>query len=395
MTRRLCTATIALGAGLSLGCSLLGTPGSTPGPVPHAGTGQFRSLTSDETNVAGVPSGAAIVTSGAGIDNGMVAAGHFFYAAAVALPVDAGMRDAGVDAGDAGDALDAGDPLDAGVDAAMPDAARPDASTVDSGVPPPREAVSWDLFEPRRILTSPPRAEWGFTAGTVVLEAEAAWEGGYVTDPWVVERADGSFLLFYAAAGGIGVASAASIDGPYTREPGPLLAAMGGEVPRRPSAVRAADLTDPPATELLVYYELAGEIHVAGFDGASFTELATLAPTPLAQRDDRDGDEISVGAPGAALIPTPGGRTVVRVYYESRRSNGTSLVALMASGDGLAFDVFERPVFAERNRQAPSPRYVDERTTVLYAWVPFRQSGAIINAITPASVSLVGVTPPL
>jgi hypothetical protein len=192
---------------------------------------------------------------------------------------------------------------------------------------------------------------------------------------------------------GIGVARASAIEGPYVRDAAPLLGAVGGDVPRRPAAVLTAQLTDAPAHELLVYYELAGQIHVAGFDGTTLTEIATLSPTPLPQRDDRDGDENAVGAPGAAIIATPAGRHVVRIYYESRRTNGTTLIALMSSADGLTFDVFDRPVFAERNRQSPVPRFVDGRTTILYAWIPFRATGAVINAVTPAAVSLVGVPP--
>lgn len=382
-------------AATNAGCSLLGTPASPPGPSPHAGTGQFRNMTTDETGIGAVPQGATIILSSTGVDNGMAAEGHFFYAAGRAIPVDAGMPDSGmpdadVDADvDAGDPLDAGEPVDAGVDAAM----SPDASMPDAGLPPERDAVDWARFEPRRIFHSPPGEAWGFTPGTVVLEAEEAWEGGYVTDPWVVERADGSFLLFYAAAGGIGVARASQIGGPYTRDSAPLIAAVGSDVPRRATVVRTADLEGAPAVELLVYYELAGQIHVGTFDGSAFDELATLEPPALPQRDDRDGDEIAVGAPGAGVVVTPSGRSVVRVYYESRRSNGTTLIALMATADGQTFDFFDRPVFAERNRQAPSPRQVDGRTTILYAWIPNRQNGAIINALTPTSSSLVDVPP--
>ena len=128
-------------------------------------------------------------------------------------------------------------------------------------------------------------------------------------------------------------------------------------------------------------------------DGIVLHDLGTIATMPIASRDDRDGVETSVGAPGVMVVPTPAGRRVVRFYYESRRSNGTVLIAMLGGANGIAFDQFPLPVFAERDRQAPAPRFIDMRTTLLYAWVPNAGSGAVIASVSPAGVGLARVAP--
>lgn len=380
--------------GLAGACSTLGTPASAPGPLPHGGTGQFRALTSAETMLGASPAGITLSASGRAVDDAMAIEGSLFYASAAIRPamdagVDAGM-DAGADDAGAGDA-GAGD---AGVDAATSsDASVVVDADVDAGPTPP-PSVDWSRFEGRDISRSMPGMAWGFAGGSVVLSASETWEGGYVTDPWVVRRADGRYLLYYAAAGGIGVASAASLDGPWTREgTGPILPTTSEGTPRRPSAVASEGLEGAPAA-MLVYYELAGTIRIAtSADGIALTDAGTITTVPIEARDDRDGTEIEVGAPGAISVPTPAGRHVVRIYYESRRDNGVVLVGMLGSGDGIHFDVAPQPVFQERDRQRPAPRYVDARTTVLYTWVPSTSLGAEIASISPAGVRLNDVPP--
>lgn len=373
---------IATSAAVLAACSTLGTPASPPGPLPHGGTGQFRALSAPETMLGPTPAGLTLSAPNRAIDDAMPVRGHLFYAAASRrAPEDAGPVDAAI-------ALDAG----LSVDASMPSDAALDAD-LDAGPLAPA-SVDWSRFEGRQIFHSPPGDAWGFATGTMVLAASEAWEGGYVTDPWVVERADGRFLLYYAAAGGIGVASAASIDGPWTREgTAPILASSADGTPRRPSAVVTAGLEGALAP-MMIYYELAGTIRIASSsDGITVHDEGAITTTPIDARDDRDGVETDVGAPGAISVPTPAGRHVVRIYYESRRSNGAVLVAMLGSGDGVHFDQTTLPVFAERDRQRPAPRYVDARTTLLYTWVPSMQTGAEIASISPAGVRVSGMTP--
>lgn len=377
------------------GCSTLGTPASPPGPLPHGGTGQFRALTAAETMLGPTPAGITLMTGGRAIDDAMPFQGSLFYAAAsFRAPTDAGVVDAAVlpDADVDGGDLDAG--LDAGAssDASIADAQAPDANA-DAG-PRPIASVDWSVFEGRQIFRSMPGQAWGFAPGSMMLAASESWEGGYVTDPWVVQRPDGRFLLYYAAAGGIGVASAASLDGPWTREgSGPILPTTSEGTPRRPSAIATVGMEGAPAP-ILLYYELAGTIRIASStDGVALTDLGAITTMPIEARDDRDGTEREVGAPGAISVPTPAGRHVLRIYYESRRDNGTVLIAMLGSGDGVHFDQTLLPVFAERDRQRPAPRYIDERTTLLYTWVPSATVGAEIASITPAAVRLNRVAP--
>ncbi len=381
--------TVACAVGLALGaCSTLGTPGSPPGPLPHAGTGQFRDLNNVETGLAPMAAGITLAAgSGFAVDDAMPFRGDLFYAGAPpAPPRDAGVVDAGVV--DAGTMDDGGGPSDAGVsrDAAV------DASA-DAG-PEPIDAVDWSRYQGRRILRSPRGEEWGFARGTEVFTASEPWEGGYVTDPWVVAHPDGRLLLFYAAAGGIGVATATSVEGPWTRASGgPVLGATLAAVPRRPSVVATGDVPDVGAA-FLMYYELEGTLRVArSSDGTTFTDVGAIDLAPIAQRDDRDGNEVSVGAPGAIVIVTPAGRSVVRVYYESRRDNGTVLIGMLGTSDGTTVEQYPLPMFAGRDRQRPAPRYVDARVTLLYTWAPRGQTGQAMVSITPAGTRLTDVPP--
>src|SRR5690606_19685142 len=81
--------------------------------------------------------------------------------------------------------------------------------------------------------------------GDEVLLAEETWEGGLVGSPSAL-RVDSEIWLFYAAAGGLGLAK--SVDGASFVRSGPVLEMPSsgwdaGAVPRSPSVVRLADGT--------------------------------------------------------------------------------------------------------------------------------------------------------
>ncbi len=367
------------GATLSPGCATLGGTPGVPEGLPHNGTGPFRDLDPAETSVRS-PRGAAIAIAATTIDSAMVASdGSLFYASAMAMArptPDAGTEDAGV-------SDDAGMPM-------MPDAGPAPASFA---------APDWTAHGPRSISRSTPAAAMGldfvtnapsFVAGTSVLTSSQAWEGGYVSDPWALVRADGSVLLYYAAEGGIGVATAASAAGPFTGSASPVIAA-GATTPRRPSVIETRLLTGA-SHPFLMYYEDDGHILVAGSsDGLAWTPIGPLAFTPMAARDDRDGDEIEIGGPGALVVTSPANRSFLRLYFESRRSNGNTLITLAASPDGATFEEFGRPVVEARDRRFPSAFEIDDRISFLYQWAPDglgTSQGTIFVGIAPAGLRL-------
>ncbi len=344
-------------------CSTLGGPPAEPVTLPHNGTGPYRDLDELETNV--MPEGSAIALTGESIDNGMIAPDRsLFYASAVFVPpppVDAGVGDAGVSDAGVGPAITLG--------------------------------PNWDNHMPRRISRSAGRSgNMGFDPGTVVLEATEAWEGSYVTDPWLIPGPSGNWMLYYATSAGIGVATAASPSGPFTHGTAPIIAASGTSVPRRPSIVSTAGL-EGASHPFLLFYERDGHIETQGSsDGLSFTPIGQITLAPMAARDDRDGDEQSIGGPGAVVVTTPLGRSFLRLYYESRRSNGTAIITLAASPDGVTFENFGRPAVSELGRRFASPFVLDERISLLVQWAASPRGasgeGSLFIGIAPAGARL-------
>jgi hypothetical protein len=401
---------LACGLMLGTGCSLLGTPASSPDGLPHAGVGPFRDLTTTENGLT--RPGAAVLLRNVAGERPMQAGLHLFYAAASTEVPDAGVPDAGTDDAGADDggvdggALDAGEPLDAGPIDAGPEPEIPDD-------------IDWDaLAEGRRIYRSPPSEEnWGFFPGTVVLAPEGgpAWEGGYVTDPWAVETADGA-LLYYAAEGGIGVAEASAIDGTFTRVgTAPILGLTGSDAPRCPAVVATEGLgfvpdlsqldggpVDPgeflfESAAFYMVYELAGTIRIAtSADGRAFTDRGAITIPAIGTRDVRDGAEVSVGCPGVGIAEPNTGRRFLRVYYESRRDNGAVLVGLMATSNGSWFDFHPTPVISAYDHRMPAPRMVDARISLLFSWRPRvamdRQVGELMVGVAPGGARLEGAT---
>jgi len=232
----------------------------------------------------------------------------------------------------------------------------------------------------------------GFDAGTVVLEATQPWEGAFVTDPWLIAGPSGDWRLYYATSAGIGVATAASPSGPFTHGTAPIVAGSGTSAPRRPSVVSTAGL-EGASHPFLLFYERDGRIETQGSsDGLSFTPIGLITLAPLVARDDRDGLEESIGGPGAVVVTSPLGRSFVRLYYESRRSNGTAIITLAASPDGITFEDFGRPAVSELGRRFAAPFILAERVSLLLQWTtPPRGTpgeGSLFIGIAPAGARL-------
>ena len=325
-------------------CSTIGDPGGSPDAYPHGGTGQFRILGRDEVG------GSALGLRGHALDGSMVAEGYLFYAAAPLLE---------------------------------------EPPEVPEEHPPGE--VFWDAFEPRAIHRAAPRDDRGFNPGSPILSASESWEGSEVFDPWIVidgERA----RMYYAAEGGIGVAEASSVDGTFTRVgSGPILEAAGGASPRRPSVVRGVDGAS------WMYFDDGGAIGVArSEDGVAFERVdgdsSTAAIDPLVIRGEDLGEEpeVNVGMPGAVALDTPTGRRLVRVYYESRREDGSVVAYVAGSADGIAFERHELPVMEEADVRFPAPVLLDDRITLLHVNLPATgtyQMRALGVAVSPAAVS--------
>lgn len=330
-------------------CSTIGDPGSTPEAYPHGGTGQFRQLERDEVGIA---DGRLLALQDVAVGAAMVAGEHLFYASAPLLETPPEV------------------PMDH-----------------------PAGEVYWDAFEARAIHRSAPRDDRGYRSGPTVLSASESWEGADVFDPWVVID-EGRARMYYAAEGGIGVAEAPSVGGAFSRVgSGPILEADGSSAaPRRPSVVRGVD------GAWWMYFDDAGAIGVArSEDGLAFERVdgdpstEALDPIVITGADlGEDGTEVSVGMPGAAALDTATGRRLVRVYYESRRDDGSVLAYVAGSEDGLAFERHEVPVMDEADARFPAPLLLDDRVTLLYANLrggSDYQTRALYVAVSPASVS--------
>lgn len=320
-----------------LGCATLGNEAPFPAPVQTSGAGPFRRLDRYETGIPGSPVGRAAMLAGA-TTGGMFVSGYLFYVEA------------------------------------PPKAEPPER---DQGLAP--DEVDWAQFEPRRILRAPSRpADLGHDGGVEVLRASEGWEGGGVYDPWVVADEEGRAVLYYAGDGGIGIATAPSLDGEWTRMAGPIVPDA-----RSPSVVPAPD------GGWLMYFESAEGIGVArSRDGVSFTELTrTLdlsAPTPATEPAER-----SVRRPGAVTVTTPTGRLLVRLYFESLREDGTRAIGFAASEDGVTFERRPGSVYDEDDPGAPAPFVDAEGRTRLYLTVDARLRGtdlvtrALVMAVAP------------
>lgn len=323
---------------LALGCSAIGDPGSMPDGLPHGGTGQFRLLDSEETGIVGSLPGRAMALRGIAIESAMRGGDFLFYT-----------HQAQID---------------------------------EPPTPPPThgaDEIYRPAFEPRSIHRGGLREEGtgAFDSGPEVLAASASWEDGEVFDPWVFVDDDGTALLYYAGRGGIGVAIAPAVDGSFARQPGPIVGPdADGLVPRRPSVIRGPD------DALWMYFDDGRDIGVArSEDGVRFDVMEGLT---IEGSDETESIEARRANPGAVRVETRADRVLVRVYFESRRLDGTRFAYVMGSEDGLTFTRFPRPAMPQADVRFPAPYLVDDVVTFLYSNFPFVSVGYQTRAVTVA-----------
>jgi hypothetical protein len=201
----------------------------------------------------------------------------------------------------------------------------------------------------------------------VVLDPSAAWEGGTVGAPSAV-RVGEEVWLYYAAAGGVGLAK--SSDGlTFSREEAPVLAPDAGgwergAVPRSPGVAIAWD------GSFRIFYEVdpdgdgrtrIGEARSA--DGVAWTRvgdgpaLAPSAPTAGASgatSKDLPFDGEAVGSPFPVVVTSRTGARILRLYYGARDSAGGRAIGLAARfGDDGALERAASPVFGAGSSAAP------------------------------------------
>ncbi|MDC3958761.1 hypothetical protein [Polyangium jinanense] len=241
-------------------------------------------------------------------------------------------------------------------------------------------------------------------APLVVLTPEAPWEGGTVGAPSVVRVGDEIFL-YYAAAGGIGLAR--SLDGSvFARVPGAVLGpdASGweaGAVPRSPGVVVLDD------GSFRLFYEVPGPGDAARIgearsdDGVTWTRVGdgpALAPAPAGEGAEPPYDGAWVGAPAPVLARSAEGRPILRVYYAARDSLGRAVVGLAARFDPGSEKSLERaasPVFGSGSSLGPHEPCVLVRPghTLLFSTQRAGRTKsanypAVAAGVAPADVSL-------
>lgn len=335
----------------ALSCGSVGERAPAPGLLPHGGVGPFRDLSADETGIVGPPDGLARALTPDALD--------------------------GVALTEAGDLYYAGAPL----------AAAPTPRPADL----PETDVHWGAFAARRIYRAVGDESPSFQAGSVVLMAEAPWEGEALEDPCPLSMPDGRTRLYYAAAGGIGLAEDAG-SGFSRVSAGPLLGrvfegtAREG-VPGEPSVVVG------PGPAYWLYFSVGAEIGVArSEDGLSFTDVRRL---DLSGPDETTSPEVAVASPGAVALTTRAGQRIVRLYFESVRADGSHLIYLAASDNGVDFERSVLPVDAALDKRSPAPRQVDERVTLLYATAPAIGAGRQVRGLVASVAPSVEMLPAL
>ena len=185
----------------------------------------------------------------------------------------------------------------------------------------------------------------------VVLRADQPWEGGALSGPWAL-RTDAGITLYYAAAGGIGVAT--STDGlTFTKVAGPILARASSWETTQVHAPSAYLLGDGGVRLLYASGGAIGEAESA--DGRHFMRLpgpileaaAPAAPGSLLPNEKPPFDTAGVDDPCVSLVATPAGRTQLRVLYTGTDASGVTTIGLSGRyTDAGPLDRQPTPVYA-------------------------------------------------
>ena len=231
-----------------------------------------------------------------------------------------------------------------------------------------------------------------------VLAPDAPWEGTRLGGPSALRVADEIFL-YYAAAGGIGLAR--SKDGlAFTKESAPVLvpdatARWESTTPHAPSVAR---LPDGRFRMLYAAGNAIGEAESA--DGVRWTRLGNapiFAPSPpvppasLSPGEKPPFDTDSVGDPVLAPRLTPAGRLHLRVLYTGRAGTSSAIGFAARYGDTGPLVRNTLPVFSvDKHEAGPALfEWVEEGHTrsMLYVQQDKQGDGASIYPALSAAVA--------
>jgi hypothetical protein len=239
------------------------------------------------------------------------------------------------------------------------------------------------------------------TSDLVVLTADQPWEGGAMGAPAVI-RAGGEILLYYAAAGGIGLAR--GTDGmSFTKVEGPVLAPdpSGWEHGAPPASPGVLQLPDG---SFRMFYEVAlaagrSAIGEAKSDDGVHWTRAGKGPALAPAGGDADAatapyDGASVGSPFPATATSAEGRTILRVYYGAIDGSGNRSIGLAARyGTDGPLQRAVSPVFGKTSTLGPREPCVVSfgDVAILYVTQSAGTTDAtpvVAEAVTPATATL-------
>lgn len=242
-----------------------------------------------------------------------------------------------------------------------------------------------------------------------VLAATLPWEGAALSGPSVL-RVSTEVLLYYAAAGGIGLARSTDGGLVFRKEPGPVFArdpASAWET----TEVRAPSVYVLPDGRLRMFYAAGVSIGEAeSVDGVHFQRVdpdpstpaiepvlqpsAPAAPGSLLPNEKGPFDTARVGDPCAVTRVTPADRLHVRVLYTGVDTAGASSIGFAGRYGDSGFLVRNAaPVYSVGSKEAApallevpggsylyvqQDRRIDERLTY----------SAIAAAFAPGTVKL-------
>ena len=236
--------------------------------------------------------------------------------------------------------------------------------------------------------------------GTKVLSADQPWEGTTLARPFAL-RVGAEIWLYYEAAGCIG--RAISSDGLTFSKPDPGPALCGDPATWEGGAIGAPSVHQARDGSFRLFYGAAGSIGEArSSDGVAFTRVSTSpvlgprAPLLAAVSDggiDDPFDDATVDDPDTMIAMTSDGKPLTYLYYTGANRLGQHAIGLAARfGDDGPFDPNPQPVLSRYDCHGPSV-VRNGPLTVLYVggrsneasmtWTP-----SILAGVAPATGGL-------